>query len=170
VPIPTGKPSPGKVETVRRAKHCVPGITTEKMELKRAGILFRNERFIRGWINSIDDILIFDQMFDFNHEIRWNDLYTMVFVHVMDYFLCNLAFVHPFYLERTIQPAILTTKSFDIHRFSTICNIILILIIIIKYARQRCKATERLTRENHFCLYFPGISKRSEDFLRNTKF
>jgi hypothetical protein len=57
------------------------------MELKRTGILFHNERFIRGWINSIDEILIIDRMFDFNHEIRRNDLHTMVFVHVIDYFL-----------------------------------------------------------------------------------
>jgi hypothetical protein len=87
VPIPTGKSSPGKIETVLRVKHFVPVITPEKMELKRTGILFRNERFIRGWINSIDEILIIDRMFDFNYEIRRNDLHTMVFVHVIDYFL-----------------------------------------------------------------------------------
>jgi len=65
----------------------------------RAGILFHSERFILGWINSIDDILIIDRIFYFNHEIPRYDLHAMVFVHVMDYFFYNLAFVHPGYLE-----------------------------------------------------------------------
>jgi hypothetical protein len=64
-----------------------------------AGILSSNEKFIRGWINRIDTIQIFDGMFYFNHEIRRDGLHPMVFMHVMNYFLCHQALGHPGYLE-----------------------------------------------------------------------
>jgi len=71
-----------------------------------------DEYLLCGWTNSISDILMIDWIFYFNHEIRRNDVHAVNCVHMMDYFLHNLAFVHPGYLEWTIQSAILTTKFF----------------------------------------------------------
>jgi len=62
-------------------------------------ILFHDENFIRGRFNSIDDSLIIDRIFDFYHEIRRYGLHPMVFMHVMNYFLCYLAVVQPGCLE-----------------------------------------------------------------------
>jgi hypothetical protein len=42
-----------------------------------------------------DNIYRIDRMFDFVHNIRWNDRHIMVFVHVLDYFLRNPTFIHP---------------------------------------------------------------------------
>jgi hypothetical protein len=68
--------------------------------VQRTGILSRQEKFSRDTRTKIfDGIPGIDRMFDFHHDICRNDLYAMVFVHVPEYFLCNLMFTRAAHLE-----------------------------------------------------------------------
>jgi hypothetical protein len=59
-----------------------------------------NERLIfRTEMNSFDCTLVFNRVFDFDHEICRDDFHVMIRVHVLDDLFCNLTFVHTGSLE-----------------------------------------------------------------------
>jgi hypothetical protein len=67
-----------------------------KKERTEICILSRNEYLLRGnGTTCSNDMCSIDRMSDFVHNIRWNELHAMVFMHVLDYFLCNLTLIHP---------------------------------------------------------------------------
>jgi hypothetical protein len=77
-------------------KTVLPGTTKGKKSGTETSILFRNKHFLCGnGTTSSDNIYRTDRMSDFEHNVRWNDLHAMVFVHVPDYFLCDPMFIHP---------------------------------------------------------------------------
>jgi hypothetical protein len=50
-------------------------------------------------MNCFDCTLVFNRVFDFDHEIGWDNFHIMIRVHVLDDLFCNLTFVHSGSLE-----------------------------------------------------------------------